>query len=251
MMEGSTNIGVLALLLWGFVGFAAVLQSLSGFGFALLVMPILTLLLGIRTSAPLVALLGLTLYVMNTARWRGHVRWPELRRLLLGSFLGIPLGMIVLVALPESVVTAGLGALILGYVLFTLRQPEMSISLPPWAIYLIGFLGGSLGGAYNTYGPPVIVYAHSQRWPKADFRATLQSFFLFSALLVVVGHIVTGHITTTVMRLYALSLPALLLGTYSAFRLDARVGARTFQYLVTGLLTVLSLSLMAKGIVGT
>jgi len=44
---------------------AAVMQSLTGFGFALVVMPLVTLIVDLRTAAPLIALAGLTIVLMD------------------------------------------------------------------------------------------------------------------------------------------------------------------------------------------
>lgn len=57
------------ILIAAVVFLAAFLQTLSGFGFALMVMPLITIAIGLRTAAPLVALTGLTLYAVNLARY--------------------------------------------------------------------------------------------------------------------------------------------------------------------------------------
>ncbi len=52
---------------------AAVLQSLTGFGFALVVMPLATLVIDLKTAAPLIALAGLTAYTVNLIRFHRAV----------------------------------------------------------------------------------------------------------------------------------------------------------------------------------
>ena len=70
---------------------AAVMQSLTGFGFALVVMPLVTLIVDLRTAAPLIALAGLTAYTVNLVRFRGSVNLGEVARLGIASALGLSL----------------------------------------------------------------------------------------------------------------------------------------------------------------
>ena len=44
-----------------------------------------------------------------------------------------------------------------------------------------GFFAGILGGAYNTNGPPVVIYGSLRKWSPATFRATLQGYFFMAA----------------------------------------------------------------------
>jgi uncharacterized protein len=68
------------LLIVAIVFVAAILQSLSGFGFAVLVMPLITLVLDLHTAAPLVALAGLTAYAINLVRFRRAISLGEVLR---------------------------------------------------------------------------------------------------------------------------------------------------------------------------
>jgi uncharacterized membrane protein YfcA len=60
----------------------------------------------------------------------------------------------------------------------------------------------------------VILYTSAQSWSKDKIKATLQGFFLFSGLIVVFFQVVNGLTTANVLRLYGISLPALILGAY-------------------------------------
>jgi uncharacterized membrane protein YfcA len=88
------------LLIAAIVLTAAFLQSLSGFGFAIVVMPVLTLILGLQTAAPLVSLTALTVYTINVTRFRRAIHAGEVLRLGLASALGVPVGIWVLAAAP-------------------------------------------------------------------------------------------------------------------------------------------------------
>ncbi len=211
-------------------------------------MPILTLLLGLRTAAPLVALLGWTLYLVNLVRYRLHLRGQELARLVLASTVGVPVGLWLLSVVDERWVVGGLGVLVSAFALYSLLRPEGRWIPPRWGIYVAGFLGGCLGGAYTIYGPPVLVYARWAGWSRETFRATLQGFFLLTATLVVLSHAVAGYITPVVVRWYLWMVSALVVGIVVGRGLDRRVSTRRFQQLVGILLMGLGMSLLLRGI---
>lgn len=232
------------LLLAFIVYFAALMQTLSGFGFALLVMPLLTLVMGLGTAVPLVSLIAVTLYAVNLARYRRSINLGELKRLALAAALGVPVGLWLVASVPETAVKFLLGLLLITYALYAFINPTLAFVVPTGWGYGVGFLSGCLGGAYNVPGPPVIVYGSLRQWPRDEFRAVLQALFLLQGMLVVFGHGVLGHLTTAVFTFYLAAIPALFLGIFTAARLDAKINKAQFRKLVTGLILVLGVSLI-------
>jgi uncharacterized membrane protein YfcA len=223
---------------------AVLVQTLSGFGFALIVMPLATLVLGVQTAAPLVAMTGLTTYAINVFRYRSAINLGELVRLAAASALGVPVGIWLLSNVSETLVRQLLGAVLVMYSLYALLRPATRrLASTSWA-YPAGFLAGCLGGAYNTPGPPAIVYGSLRQWPKNEFRAVLQTLFFCNAILVVASHAVAGNITSDALRHFAWALPALLLGILAGARFDNAVDQRRFRTLVTVMILGLGLVLL-------
>lgn len=211
---------------------AALLQTTSGFGFALMAMPLVSLVIGVKAAAPLVAMVGFTLYLVNLLRYRRSFSLREVAPLAVAAALGIPLGVWALSSLDERLVKAVLGVVLIGYALYVLWKPQTApLRSNLWA-YPAGFLAGCLGGAFNTPGPPVIVYGDLKQWPRDLFRSTLQALFLFSSSLVIISHAVAGHITRPVVLTYLLLVPALLLGVLAGSRVDRRLDNQRFRTLV-------------------
>jgi uncharacterized membrane protein YfcA len=225
---------------------AAMLQVLSGFGFALIVMPFASLLLDLHTAAPLVALISLTVYTINLIRYRQAINIREVLRLAVASALGVPVGIWLLANVDEILVNRLLGLILIAYGAYSLLRPVAS-RLPSrrW-VYPAGFLAGCLGGAYNTPGPPVIVYGRLRQWPKDEFRAVLQAFFFVNGLLVVTSHLVAHHVTIQVLAFYLYAAPALLLGILAGSRLDAKIDRERFRLLVTVMILIAGLVLLLR-----
>jgi uncharacterized membrane protein YfcA len=225
------------------VFFAAFVQSLSGFGFALITMPLITIVMSLQTASPLVALTGFTLCTINIIRYRQAVNVGEALRLVTASAPGIPVGLWVLTNVDESVIKSLLGLILIAYAVYAIVHPATLRLRSRWWVYPAGFAAGCLSGAYNTPGPPVVVYSSLRQWPKDEFRAVLQAFFSLNALLVVASHAIAHRLTTEVLTFYSFAAPALLLGVLAGSRVDSRVNKDRFRTIVTVMILALGLSL--------
>jgi len=228
------------------VFFAIFTQSLTGFGLALVSMPLLTALLGVGTAAPMVALFGLLAEVILLLAYRQAVNVRVIWRLIVASMIGAPVGILVIRSLDEQVVLAVLGVIVAGYALYALLKLRLpAIDGPAWA-YGVGFLAGVLGGAYNTSGPPVIVYGNCRGWPPEEFKANLQGFFLLTTVIVTVSHVLAGNYSAEVLGYTLLALPAVVVGLAAGLALSRRVGAAVFRTMVLWLLLVLGVWLIVS-----
>jgi len=232
------------LILFAIVLLTAFLQTITGFGFALMAMPLVTLALGMRTAAPLVALLGGTLYGVNLLRQRQALPRREVLSLGAAAAVGVPVGIWGLTALDQRLVEALLGLVLISFSLFSLSRLVLpTVTDRRWGL-LAGFLAGCLGGAYNTPGPPLIVYGSLRRWPRDEFRSVLQAVFLLSSGLVILGHALAGHFSPAILRSYLIGLPALLLGVLLGILVDQRLPEARFRQLVAVLILVLGFSML-------
>lgn len=242
---------IILLTAAGLAGFA---HSSAGFGAALVAMPILTLLFDVNTAASIVALQGLitssTVLIQN---WRG-LDFKEATRLILASLVGIPVGFYVSKTVDEALVTSFLGVVLIAYAVYTLvvnwRAAKEDMEERPvsnWqgaGALTAGFLAGILGGAYNTNGPPLIVYGAIKKWPPARFKSILQSLFLSNGLVVIAVRAAGGSFTAEVWKNYFYSIPMLLVGLLLGTRLSKRWAPAQFRQLIVMLILVLGVLLL-------
>ncbi|MDH4197179.1 MAG: sulfite exporter TauE/SafE family protein [Candidatus Aminicenantes bacterium] len=223
----------LALLAVAVIVVSAFVRSALGFGDAVLAMPLLAAFLDLRTATPLVAFIGPTISILILARdWRKSDFKASLR-LVAASLVGIPVGIVLLTRLPEGPLRIALGLFILFYGVYGLWRPDLRIRKEPRGlVWGVGFLAGTLGGAFNTNGPPVVVYGLARGWTPATFRATLQGYFLPTGLFILAGHGVAGLWTAEVLRVYLYSLPGLLLGVFLGGRVNRVLAPERFNRLV-------------------
>lgn len=219
-------------------------KATLGFGEAMVAVPLLTLVIGIKIAAPVMGLIGLgaSLLIMLGA-WREvdlRVTW----RLLAAAVFGIPLGVWGIKLLPEPVVVGTLGTVLIAVGLYNLIKPALGGWEDVRWGYAFGFVAGILGGAYNMAGPPVIVYAAIRRWSPDQFRVTLQSFFFPVSTWIVLNHASAGLLTADVWLLFGLALPGMGLAIWLGGRLSARLDAQLFSRAVYGLLILLGVLLL-------
>jgi hypothetical protein len=226
------------------VFFAILTQAVSGFGLALIAMPLLVTLIEPIEAASLVALMATTTQIIMLLRYRRALKIAGLWRLMVGSLVGIPIGVIALSRLDSDVILLILGIILILYALYSLFAPPLPmIRNPNWG-YLFGFASGLLGGAYNTGGPPFVIYGSSQRWETAVFKANLQVLLMVNSVSVVFAHLVAGHYTSVVLRDYAIALPMILLGAGAGFALDRYIDEARFRRIILVLLLVIGARLV-------
>jgi uncharacterized membrane protein YfcA len=231
-MELYVWVGVI-LFLAGFT------QGFTGFGSILLSIPLLALLLDIKTVIPLTALAGLTMTVVLLIQLRSHLDWRKINPFLITAIPGVPVGVFFLKQLDKSIIQWILGVILISYGLYGLFiRPSGKGIGDGWA-YVFGFFAGCLGGAVSAASPPVIVYTSLKAWTKDQIKVTLQGFFLISGAVVVFSQAVSGVTTMTVLKLYGVSLPGLVLGTYVGSLLYGMVKEAHYRKVMLLLLAVL------------
>lgn len=238
------TLDTLLLFILVIVALASFTESVSGFGSALIAMALLPIFISIHQVVPFVTLLSMVLQITLLLYYRQAVNFQAIRRVIFGSLLGIPLGILFLRGVDQEIVLRLLGFFLVSYsvyALLKLRAPAFTHRLWGW---LFGFVAGILGGAYNTSGPPVVVYGQSQNWNPAEFKANLQSFFLVNSAIVLLGHALSGNISSQVLNYFLFALPALALGVFVGLKLNRYIDPLRFRQIVQVMLIVLGARLI-------
>jgi hypothetical protein len=232
------------LLVFLIVFSALLIQSLAGFGSALMAMPLLAQILGVPTAAPLFAVCALIGEIILITRLRKALRFAAMWRLIAGAVVAIPIGILGADLIPQQIALVGLGIVTFGFALYSLVGPEVpAMPNPRWA-FGFGFVSGLLSGAYNTGGPPYVIYGATQRWEQREFKANIQGVFMVSSVMVTAGHVLSGGYTPEVLRLLGYALPAIALGLGVGFVVEPYISPTAFRRAVLVLLLVLGLSLI-------
>ena len=226
---------------------AGLVMGLAGFGIALVAMAFLPYFM-----PPAAAIAVLTIYtvVFTIAIFvpvRRHLSPRGVTRLLVGTVLGTPLGIWILVACPASTVNRIIGAVLVVVVLREWARGSPERLTGRWWGLGAGFVAGIMGGAVGMPGPPVVLYSTTQGWSPQTIKANLQVFFFVNQAVILAGYWRAGLLTHDVWRLSAsFALPAVA-GTLLGILLFNHVDHASFRRAVFAVLFVSGLILLARG----
>lgn len=221
---------------------AGVVRGFTGFGTALIYMPVAGQFL-----SPFGALITLTamdvigpLPNLPRAFRDGHRR--DVLRLCAGLAVAMPLGVWVLTLVAPEVFRYSVSLLSLGLLVLLVSGWRYHGELRRAAVYLVGMLGGFLGGATGLAGPPVIMTYMASPHPAKVIRANLL-LYLFGVDVLMIGVLtVMGRMEPASLVLgFALAVPYLagnLLGGW-LFRPGYERAYRAVAY---GLIAISALS---------
>ncbi len=232
------------LIVGGIVFLAALTQSITGFGFAIVSMSFLPEVTGLQTAVPLVTLVNIIANIVIWYAYRKNCNFNAVKQLIIASLIATPIGVLLLDRIPEAIALKGLGIIIFSYVLYdglNLALPNLKSS--GWA-YLFGAMSGILNGAYTVNGPPLIIYANCCHWHPQEFKGNLTAVFFFSSLLAAIAHGFQGNITLSVVRFAVYSLPGFALGLWLGIILSKKINPVMFKRVTLALLLVSGLRLL-------
>ncbi|MFN8531528.1 MAG: sulfite exporter TauE/SafE family protein [Anaerolineae bacterium] len=226
------------------VYFAILTQAISGSGLALVAMPLLIGVLPPLQAATLVSLMSITTQIIMMMRYYRALTLHGLWRLIVGAIIGIPIGILALSHLDSHVILTVLGVLLIAYSLYSLIAPKIPpIKNKRWG-FVFGFVSGLLHGAYNTGGPPYVIYGVSQEWKSAQYKSNLQALLMVNSITVVLAHITAGHVTADVLGNYLIALPMILLGAFTGFILDRYINEQVFRKIVLVVLLLIGIKML-------
>ncbi|MCK5742987.1 MAG: sulfite exporter TauE/SafE family protein, partial [Chlorobi bacterium] len=208
--------------------FSSTVRATFGFADALIAMPILVVLLGAQTATPLVALIALCIAANLLYKNYRKIDFKEIRLLIFFSLLGIIPGLIFLKSADETLIKGVLATLLIGFSLYKLFRPNLFHLKTNRSAAIFGLVAGMLGGAYNTNGPPIIIYGTLRRWSSKHFRDTLQGVLLPINIAIVTGHAGAGLWTAEVWILFLWSLPLVVLAIWGGNKLNKLIPADKF-----------------------
>ncbi|MFD6326028.1 TSUP family transporter [Streptomyces sp. NPDC058442] len=216
------------------IALASFAQALSGFGFALVAVPLLALLTSPQNAIVVVTSLGLVLSLTVCVHQRDHVNVRTASLVSGAGLVGMPLGL-----LAVTVLSAGaLSVLIAGAVLVfaVLIGRGMTFRRGTGPTVATGFASGALLTSTGMNGPPLVAAFQAMGLAPREFRATLQATFCVQNVLALAGFFAVGRLTADGLLLAGAGLPGLLAGWWCGDRVFARTDSARFKKIVLGVL---------------
>ncbi len=236
------------------IGVAAGMQALSGFGFALLAVPVLVVVVDLRLAVIVVTLVSTVSTIVQWWESRRVPVGPLVRRLLVSSVVGMPLGLWALATLDQRLMKALLGAAVLAGVALLAWHGGSAATLASDRRHPLdlpaGVLSGVLATATSTNGPPLVFLLRVRGLEAREFRATLNRIFTISGVASLVMFAAAGQVRASDLPTAALAVPVMLLGVAVGIRARPRVPEAAFRRLTLTLLTLSGASALVSALRG-
>lgn len=235
------------VLVVGAVFAGALVKSITGMGFPLVAIPVMTLFLPTPTAVAIIAVPNVVQNLILVVQHRSA--WAQTRHLVVFCGAGIPgavLGAFALVTIPEVIVRAALAAMLGAYLLGIARAPDLRVPeqhVRRWSAPL-GFVAGVFQGGIGISGPVVGTWHHGLRLAQDAFVLSVATVFTLTgaAQVTVLGF--RGELDGRVLVAVALTV-VMLVTLPIGGRLRRRLGVDRFRTIVVVLLGASLVSLVA------
>jgi len=236
-MIGPAEIAALAAI--AFLG--ALIFGITGFGAALITIPLATHFVPLPFALALFALGDLAMaFSVGLENPRNAVR-SEWTRLVPMILVGTALGVTLLVNLPRQAGMLLLGLFVLSFALYSLVRRGTSRTVSKAWAWVAGLAGGITSTVFGAGGPPYAIYLSQRGLTKEQFRATMGFATMTSISLRVVAFLITGLLLQQEVWTAALAVvPAAFIGIAAARRAFAWISREA-------LMRAVSLMLLASG----
>ena len=217
------------------IALAATVFMIAGFGFSLLSMPLLVLVVPVSDALVIMALLGLASTAWQGIAMRAARDRPLARRLTLATYVGMPIGLVVLGVADDRALRAGVGV---GVLLATaaLAAGVRLQAAGPAIDWALGALSGALSTSIGVNGPPLIFDLQARSLTPERTRATLAAVFALGSPVSLALFVADGRVTRDGLVAAAVAVPGWALGSLAGRAIRPHVAPERFRWLVLGLL---------------
>ena len=212
---------------------ASLAKSTTGFGFALVSVPLLLLLWEPIYVVPVVIPLVLTTDVLIVFNNRKALEPKRVAPMVLAGLTGIPLGAYILIAGQPEVLRLVIAVLVLAAGTALLVGFTINIRRERLASGIAGLVSGVLASSTGLSGPPVSLFMINQGWEKLTFRTSISLYFLFIDSFTMFMLAVTGALGFQTLQVSAVLWLPVLFGYILATRILPHIQQRLFIRLAT------------------
>ncbi|MEY3805269.1 MAG: hypothetical protein RIR69_81 [Actinomycetota bacterium] len=232
---------------------ASFAQSISGFGFALLAVPMMSLAANPRDAVVIATFIGAMSSTTQAFLDREHVSWSLVKRLTVSAYVGMPFGLFVFLVVNERFLRFLVGVVVLVATIVLIRGFSMVATHQDtlkWWDRILGWLSGVLATSTSTNGPPLVFLLQARNLEASVFRATISVVFSLTSIGAIVLFVASGEVTSDGVTGVLFSLAALVIGLRMGYYARPRVSAASFRTFVFGLLFLASFSALASATLG-
>lgn len=212
---------------------ANIIQGITGFAGTILAMPLSLMLVGYATAKPILNILGLVSGIYVFIGNRKYVSWNELKKTILIMGVGIFSGILIRAFFidQEAMLYIPLGIFLIIISLQGLYVQIKNIKSDGESryIYILLPVAGIVHGIFVSGGPLLIGYLSKKLKDKRVFRATISTVWIILNGLILFDDIRTGLWDFRQIKIFAFTLPFLLVGMWLGSILYSKMSQKAFM----------------------
>jgi uncharacterized membrane protein YfcA len=235
------------IVVGGAVFFAAFVQIVAGFGFALLAVPLMTLAVEPKLAVVVSSLTGVFVTWWQAYRSRAEADTALVKKMVVGAYIGMPFGLLVFLTVNDDVLRFLLGVAVLVTVVLLAMRVNLHLS-GPRLDYGAGFISGVLNTSLSTNGPPLVFALQARQLSAVTFRATISMIFALCNILGLTLFIASGKVTRDGLIAAAVTTPAMFFGQLLGYPIRKHVHGERFRWLVLALLVAAAVTAIVKAL---
>ena len=226
---------------------AASTLSLTGFGFALVFVPLASMVWEVKPVIAVSTILWTSLMIPLLFEVRGQIKLSRISPLLIGGICAIPGGIVLIHRIDpdhlQIIIAAIAIAVAIAFYLIPrirLERPRLSLSI------LVGAIAGFVNSSMGMGGPPLVLYILSFEREIEGMRSTLMPIFFVTGVMTLIGFAGTGIIDKEVLIMAGLSIPAVGFGALVGAWLRRRISVSLFRSVTLGIIVITSTSALVS-----
>lgn len=237
-------VSTLLLVSFAVITLAAAAQAVSGFGFAMVAVPLLALIIDAQTAVVAVTTIGITLSSVIAWRERSHIHWKPALIIAAAGLLGIPVGLYGLTVFSDRLLSILIGVIVLTFA--AILAANVRIPQGRRMQVAAGATSGALLSSTGMNGPPLVTTFGAMGLPPREFRATLQIVFTMQGVSVIIGYLLTRQYTSESLTALIPAIPALVIGWTIGNHLFGRLSPIQFRRIILVGLSVSGLLILGQ-----
>lgn len=225
---------------------AGAVRGLTGFGFAILAVPLMGLVIPPTEAVLLAIVLQMLIGPFGVSKALGHIDAPLVAGVAVGAMVGTPFGLFVLSSVAPDVARLLIAAIAVGCFGIFLIKRAPTPSRAPSHIVATGLASGLLNGFAAMPGPPVILYFVRSGVTPMAARGSMILVFFAAATAGTITAWLRGLLDGHLVLLTASVFPLMLAGNHIGSKFFGVVPERVWRTAVVILLVVSAFGALLK-----
>jgi uncharacterized membrane protein YfcA len=220
---------------------AGLARGFSGFGSALIFIPLASSIIGAKLASPLLLVIDFVAAApLIPNGWRQADR-RDVGTMLLGSLIGVPIGAWALTQMD---------GLAVRWMIVALIVPMLALLMSGWRYRgtptaaltaAVGAIAGFFNGVAQVGGPPIVLYWLRDATAARIVRANIIVYFAAASVLTTISYLIGGVLTTAVIGLTVLTGPAFGIGLWLGSHMFGLASEETFRRICYALIALAAL----------